>query len=119
MTNAERILFDQLATTNPHLTLIDTPLLAAYCQAITRTLRLGRSKDIGAIGAWERTARLAMSLATKLRISPQACANPQTLARARRDQDAYAKPWAETADQGPAAEVWKLNDDADGNDDDA
>lgn len=80
-----------LAAANRHLTVTDGPLLAVYVQAVTRTHRLGRGKDVG---GWEKSARLAMALARSLRLTPQSTTDPQTIGRRRKD-DPPPQLWAQ------------------------
>ena len=68
LSTAEQSLFAELRAANKHLTATDVPMLTAYCQAITKTHRLGRS---GKVADWERASRIMMALATKLKLSPQ------------------------------------------------
>jgi hypothetical protein len=57
-----------LRAANKHLTATDVPMLVAFCQAVSKTHRLGRS---GKVADWERASRIMMALATKLKLSPQ------------------------------------------------
>ncbi len=78
----ERALFNELATLNAHLTPSDTAMLAAYCQAIGKTHRLARQKDIA---PWEKCARVAMAMARSLRLTAISGTHPERLSRQRRD----------------------------------
>lgn len=82
LTKAERAIFTSIAATARHLTETDTVLLAAYATAVAKTARLGKGKDTA---DWERSARVMAMLATKLRLTPQATASPQTIARQRKN----------------------------------
>src|SRR5437660_10801258 len=79
LSNGQRTLFADLAAANPHLTITDVPMLAAYCQAISKTLKLGRGKDIA---AWEKVTRVAMALGRSLRLTASSATHPDTLSRA-------------------------------------
>jgi hypothetical protein len=78
----EKTLFIELAALNAHLTASDTPMLAAYVQAITKTHRLAWQKDVA---AWERCARVAMAMARSLRLTAISGTHPERLSRQRRD----------------------------------
>jgi hypothetical protein len=78
----ERSLFTKLAALNKHLTATDAPMLACYVQAISKTQRLARTKDVS---AWERAARVAMAMSRQLRMTASSATHPDKLSRARRD----------------------------------
>ena len=82
LTTGEQAVFNEMAAANPHLTPTDAPLLAGYVQALTKMHRLAKRPDVG---PWEKAARVAMSLGTKLRLTPQATQDPQALGRRRKD----------------------------------
>jgi hypothetical protein len=86
----EKSLFVELAARNAHLTPTDTPMLAAYCQAIVKTHHLAQGDDVG---SWEKAGRLAMALARTLRLAPISGTHPERLGRQRRD--AQPSPIAE------------------------
>jgi hypothetical protein len=83
LTKPEQAIFDAIAADNAHLTATDTALLASYAQAVVKTMKLAKEK--GAVADWERAARVAAMLATKLRITPQATTDPQSIGRRRKD----------------------------------
>jgi hypothetical protein len=83
LTKPEAALFAEVAAANPHLRPADGALLAAYAQALVKTYKLARQSDTA---AWERTARVALALATKLRITAQAQVHPETAGRRRQIQ---------------------------------
>src|SRR5262249_20594565 len=87
LTTAERLEFIALAVENKHLRRTDAPMLAAYCQAITRVAKLARGKDTG---PWERAVKTMMLLARSMRLTQQSCTDPKTLARARSRPDVAA-----------------------------
>src|SRR5215510_5694320 len=72
---AERKIFDLVVRENPHLRLTDVPLVMAFARASAGTFNSDTAVD------FEKLARVTMSLATKLRISPQSRHDPKTLAR--------------------------------------
>jgi hypothetical protein len=80
LTKPEAALFAETAAANPHLRPADGALLAAYAQALVKTYKLARQSDTA---AWERTARVALTLATKLRITTQSQVHPETAGRKR------------------------------------
>ena len=83
LTKAEAALFNQTAAVNPHLRPADTALLAAYAQAMAKGYRLARQSDPAAVASWEKVMRVAMALATKLRITAQAQVHPESAGRKR------------------------------------
>jgi hypothetical protein len=80
LTKAEAKFFVEAAAANPHLRPADAPLLAAYAQAMVKTYRMARQSDTA---SWEKSARVAMALATKLRITAQAQVHPESAGRKR------------------------------------
>lgn len=66
----EKALFTELinGTDSRHWRPSDVPLLVSYCQASISTHKLARSS--ARIADWERSARVQMSLAVKLRLCP-------------------------------------------------
>jgi hypothetical protein len=74
--------FVQIAAANRHLTETDKTLVAAFVQAASLSTKLAKKADLA---GWERATRVLMSRATKLRLTPQACIDPQTLGRRRKD----------------------------------
>ena len=89
LTKAERSLFTELAADAGHLVQADAPLLAAYTQAVILSRRAGR--DPARIEAWERITRVMASLATKLRLTPQARTDAKTTARGQRPLSHYER----------------------------
>lgn len=82
LTTAERSLFTEIAAANAHLTTGDAMLLGLYVQGLTRVQKAKRTD----IAAWEKAVRVVLSLATKLRLTPQSSTDPQTLGRRRKDE---------------------------------
>jgi hypothetical protein len=105
LTTSEKATFTELANANPHLTTSDAPLLATYAQALNKTHRLGRTKDLA---GWEKAAKLALALARSLRLTAQAGNDPKSVARARREAEQAEAAW----------ELYNWRADGDGGDDD-
>jgi len=76
---AERELFDQIAQSVRHLVPSDALLLELY--ACTAVLARKTARDPSLISAHERMTRLLLSLATKLRLTPQSRSDPKTVGR--------------------------------------
>jgi hypothetical protein len=76
---AERKVFDLVVRENVHLQPIDVPLLMGFARASAGLFKTDNATD------FEKLARVAMSFATKLRITPQSRCHPLTLARANRN----------------------------------
>jgi len=81
-----------VAAENPHLRQTDAVLLMAFAKAAVGSSNADSAQD------FERLSRTLMSLATKLRISPQSRVDPKTLARRINDagmhQELYQRrPW--------------------------
>ena len=75
-------MFDHTARENPHLKPADIPMLELYSMAYCRAVAANKSKDPQ---AWEREARVMMTLGTKLRVTVQATTQPKTVARRRNE----------------------------------
>ena len=88
----ERATFEQIVNSaNPeHFRPHDTPLLVALAQATIQTHRLGRLAK--KINDFDKSARLMMALATKLRLTPQARLDAKTVARMP-PEGLSRKPW--------------------------
>jgi hypothetical protein len=82
LATGERLLFAEIASANPHLTVTDASVLAIYVQATAKTAKLGKKSDVS---AWEKAARLTMALARSLRLTPQSSIEPRTVGKHRRD----------------------------------
>jgi hypothetical protein len=100
LTKDERIIFDLVAIENQHLAATDGPLLAAFAQASIKVFKLAKKEDVA---AWERACRVQAMYATKLRISPQTCTDPQSIGRRRKDgPGGLGIHWSQTqAGDGP------------------
>jgi hypothetical protein len=83
LTDDERSLFQEQAALWPHLSEGDAPMLATYCQAITLARAAAREPNVD---AFDKVARLQATLATKLRLTPQARTDPKMLARRMADR---------------------------------
>src|SRR4051794_2412638 len=79
LTEPEQTLFTEIAAAAPHLRPSDAELLASYVQATLMSRRAARDPD--GIDVWEKATRLQVSLATRLRLTPQSRTDPKTLAR--------------------------------------
>jgi len=92
LTPQEQKIFSMVAAENPHLRQTDAVLLMAFAKAAVGSSNADSAQD------FERLSRTLMSLATKLRISPQSRVDPKTLARRINDagmhQELYQRrPW--------------------------
>src|SRR5215469_2767354 len=78
--NRERKLFRELvAACDPrHFAESDLPLLASYVQATILARDAICDRDVA---VWEKAVRVQATLATRLRLAPQARLDPKTLAR--------------------------------------
>jgi len=79
----ERAIFVQIVSTNPHLKIGDTLLIAAFAQTLAVVNKLARKTDSQSIKDWELKSRVMISLATKLRITQQAATHHGVAGRAR------------------------------------
>lgn len=93
----EKDIFDLVLAENQHLTPLDMRMLIAFAQASAKTFKLSKRQNVQ---SWERSARIMAMLATRLRITPQSTATPQTLARPRRDRPPdQPPPWHRCDDE--------------------
>jgi phage terminase small subunit len=69
-----------------HFAPSDVYLLAAYCDAVVISRRAAAAlrEDQGAAAVWERSVRVLATLATRLRLAPQARNDPKTTGRLAR-----------------------------------
>jgi hypothetical protein len=105
LSKAERKVFDHTARENPHLKPGDIPMLELYAMAHCRTVAAnkggkggkggtGGKGGKGSAAAWEREARITMSLGTKLRVTQQATTESRKAARMRADVNpTERRPW--------------------------
>jgi len=70
-----------------HFRKSDIPILTAFATATHL------SRFYAAFKQWEAASRLQISLATKLRITPQARSHPMTVARMPEPYDPGTAPW--------------------------
>jgi hypothetical protein len=77
----EQTIFNEVVAGNPHLLEGDGLLLSLYARALSKAMR---SRDVA---GFERAARVALTIATKLRLTPQASCEPKTVGRMRRDAE--------------------------------
>jgi hypothetical protein len=71
----ERRIFDLVARENVHLTPLDTPMLTGFVRASAGMLKADSVED------FEKLSRVALSFATRLRLTPQSRMHPRSLAR--------------------------------------
>jgi len=66
-----------------HFVQSDLPLLISYVQAtiLSRRASTAIAKDVAMVGVWEKATRMQATLATRLRLAPQARTDPKTIAR--------------------------------------
>jgi len=94
----EKAVFDLAVRENAHLRQTDVPLLMGFARASAGLF------NVDTAGDFEKLARVAMSFATKLRLTPQSRVHPLTLGRRHANQHTGPKPWHRNQDG---------NDDAD------
>ncbi len=91
----ERNLFVELvdACSPRHFVASDLPLLVSFVQAtlLSRHAIANAATDPSALAIWEKSTRMQATLATRLRLAPQARTDPKTLARQSRPQ--WPPPW--------------------------
>jgi hypothetical protein len=100
LTKSQQLVFDLVVAKNRHLLPTDAPMVARFAIATDMVFRLAKTKDIA---GWERACRVQAMYSTKLRISPQATTDPQSIGRRRKDDNDDAirelirmneeKPW--------------------------
>jgi hypothetical protein len=90
LSTSEQEIFLQVLRQNPHLD-ADEPLLALYAQALAKAQKLAKGKDVA---AWEKAARVAVVLATKLRATQMSAIDPVALGRRKADHRPGPVPWA-------------------------
>lgn len=82
----EAALFRYLVTSLPpsHFVEADRPLLTLYCEAVCMARRsaAGLAKNAKLAPVWERAARLATQMSSKLRLCPSSRLDPKTAGRA-------------------------------------
>src|SRR5262245_58507633 len=83
----EKAVFDLAVRENAHLGPTDVPLLMGFARASAGLFKMETAAD------FEKLARVAMSFATRLRLTPQARTHPTTLGRRYADRHTGPKPW--------------------------
>jgi hypothetical protein len=83
LTTLQQTTFRAVLADNPHLGPADMPLLTLYVLTVSKAARLAKGK--GDALSFERLTRLAVTLATKMRITAQSNIDPQTLGRRKKD----------------------------------
>jgi hypothetical protein len=114
LTTAQQTTFDIMVRGNPHLVEADMPLLTLYVLSLSKATQLAKISDVK---AWEKVVRLALTIGTKLRVTPQSCLSEDALGRKKLDQRhttataellklnrdaASRKPWQEEDDDAEA-----------------
>src|SRR5689334_6665778 len=98
LSDAERKMFNELvgACDPRHFVKSDVPLLVSYVQStlLSRSAAAKMTKNSDWVKTWETATRMQATLATRLRLAPQARTDPLTIAR---QQASYHSPkaWAE------------------------
>jgi hypothetical protein len=85
--SSEKRVFDLIVRENAHLRQTDVPLLMGLARATAGLF------GVETAGDFEKLARVQMSYATRLRITPQARTHPTTLGRRIADQNNGPRPW--------------------------
>ena len=87
LTPSEAALFRQLVRScaADHFVSSDVPLLVSFVQATlaSRNAAKAMTKNPKLAAVWEKTVRMQATLATRLRLAPQARTDPTTLTRRR------------------------------------
>jgi hypothetical protein len=85
LTNAERSLFVEIveACSPKHFVPSDLPLLVSFIQStlLSRQAIKDAAEDTTALAVWEKATRMQATLATRLRLAPQARTDPKTVGR--------------------------------------
>ena len=85
LTDPERALFAEIveACSPKHFVPSDLPLLVSYVQATLLSRQAATNAATGAamLALWEKATRMQATLATRLRLSPQARTDPKTIGR--------------------------------------
>jgi hypothetical protein len=98
LSTEEQSTFNALLSDNPHLSKSDELLLTLYVLTLSKAAKLARGKDVA---AWEKAVRLALTVATKLRVTPQSVQSPQVLGRRKADNRSFPEqpPWYADLDE--------------------
>ena len=96
LTDPERALFVEIvqACSPKHFVPSDLPLVVSYVQATLLSLRAVTSAATAPamLALWEKATRMQATLATRLRLSPQARTDPKTIGR-QMPQRIGPPPW--------------------------
>jgi hypothetical protein len=99
----ERNLFDELVRScDPrHFVKSDLPLLVSYIQStlLSRSSFAKMKKDPDMVAVWEKATRMQATLATRLRLAPQARTDPLTIARQQASYHSGPNPWSEKVEE--------------------
>jgi hypothetical protein len=87
LSKQEKQIFDLVVREHRHLRAFDAPLLTGYAVACAKMLTLDDPTD------FEKVARVAMSLATRLRLTPQSGMQPVQLGRRYAKPESGPRPW--------------------------
>jgi hypothetical protein len=96
LTDEERSLFVEIvgSCAPSHFVKSDMPLLASFVQAtlLSRSAIKNAPTDSAALATWEKATRMQATLATRLRLAPQARTDPKTIAR-NQPKHGLRRPW--------------------------
>jgi hypothetical protein len=107
----EQMLFNELvgACDPRHFVETDIPLLVSYIQStlLSRRAAANLEADPRLVTVWEKATRMQATLATRLRLAPQARTDPKTIARQQTAVQLGPPPWdAEDDDRHAAEQSW-------------
>ena len=87
-----------------HFVQSDTALLVSFVRSTLLAERAAKRmrRDVTFVAVWEKATRMQATLATRLRLAPQARSDPKTIARhaATHRPSAYDQPWPWEATNG-------------------
>jgi hypothetical protein len=80
-----------------HFVKSDLPLLVSYVQStlLSRWAASKMKKDTDMVSIWEKSTRMQATLATRLRLAPQARTDPLTIARQQASYHSVPNTWDE------------------------
>ena len=97
LSRAEKTLFNELVgSCHPeHFVKSDLPLLISYVQStlLSRCAATKLAKDPSMVTVWEKATRMQATLATRLRLAPQARSDPKTVGVRQRNARLGLAPW--------------------------
>jgi hypothetical protein len=82
LTKPQQAIFNLTVAKHGHLKAGDVMMIAAFAIATSKVFELAKTDDIA---GFDKVCRLQAMYATRLRISPQACVDPQSIGRRRKD----------------------------------